>query len=46
MENIPINIHFFRSTPKGRIDYRELLEYFQALPNFDMLFVGVILLYY
>ena len=36
MENIPIIVHFFRPTPKGRIDYRELLEYFQALPNFDI----------
>lgn len=36
MENMPINLHFFSSTAKGRINYTTLLDYFQELPNFDI----------
>lgn len=36
MKNMPINIHFFRSGIKGRINYQEVLDYFQELPNFEI----------
>ena len=36
MKNMPINIHFFRSGIKGRINYEEVLDYFQDLPNFEI----------
>lgn len=36
MDNLTINIHFFRNAQKGRIDYSELLKYFQDQPNFDI----------
>lgn len=36
MKNMPINIHFFRSGSKGRINYQEVLDYFQELPNFEI----------
>lgn len=36
MKNMPINIHFFRAGSKGRINYQEVLDYFQELPNFEI----------
>lgn len=36
MENTPVNIHFFRPTTLGRINYTDLLNYFQELPNFEI----------
>ncbi len=36
MDNLTINIHFFRNAQKGRIDYAELLKYFQEQPNFEI----------
>lgn len=38
MKNMPINIHFFRTGTLGRIDYQSLLDYFQDLPNFEILY--------
>ncbi len=36
MKNMPINIHFFRSGTQGRVNYQEILDYFQDLPNFEI----------
>lgn len=36
MENMTININFFRNNQKGRINYQELIEYFLALPDFEV----------
>lgn len=36
MADMTINIHFFRNTQNGRIDYAELLKYFQDQPNFEI----------
>lgn len=38
MQNMPINIHFFRTGTQGRINYQEVLDYFQDLPNFEILY--------
>ena len=38
MQNMPINIHFFRAGTQGRINYQEVLDYFQDLPNFEILY--------
>ena len=36
MENMTININFFRNNQKGRIDYQELFEYFMSQPDFEI----------
>ncbi len=36
MKNTPMKRHLFRSTQRGRINFQEVLDYFQDLPNFEI----------
>lgn len=36
MKNMTVNIYFFRSAQKGRIEFEELVKYFIETPNFEI----------